>query len=105
MRKGVLVLFVLFFVFSAPASFAICLTCNFETCSCDRGNPGDLRCAPDVQCCQSATTHCFTAPRPIAGAWTVASVEVTRPSAAPVRTTSQQKLARAATKAPATHIR
>lgn len=105
MRKGILVLFVLLFVVSAPASYAICLTCNFVTCNCDRGNPGDLRCSADVQCCQSATTHCFAPPRPIAGDWTVASVEVTRPSAAPVRTTSQQKLASAAAKAPATRTR
>jgi hypothetical protein len=104
MRKAVLVLFALFIVFAAPASFAICLTCNFDTCNCDRGFPGAPRCASGFPCCETLGS-CLVPPSPIAGAWTVASVEITRPSATPVRTTPQQKLARAATTAPVPHTR
>ena len=103
MRKTAVLLFTLLIVLMAQSTFAVCLTCA-DTCQCERANPGEPRCAADFPCCGTLGT-CFTPPRPIAGAWTVASVEVTRPSAAPVRTTSQQKLARAATKAPAPHTR
>jgi len=104
MRKGVLVLFALLLLFAAPASFAVCLTCNFETCNCERGFSGSPRCSPDFPCCGTFGS-CFAPPRPIAGEWTVASVEVTRPSAVPVRSAQQQKLARAATTAPVSHTR
>jgi hypothetical protein len=74
-----LVLTVLFAV--AQPTFA-CLTCGFL--DCQEALPGDPRCKPTRDGCTDRPGSCpglAPAPTSIASEWTVASVEVTRPSA------------------------
>jgi hypothetical protein len=81
-----LVLTVLFAM--AQPTFA-CLTCGFTDCT--NAQPGDPRCKVTRDGCTDGLGFCPGGLQAsMASEWTVASVEVSRPAAAPSRTVSAQ---------------